>query len=131
MIVLDTGTWIWWVADPGRLSRTALKCVEREERRDGLVLSAISAWEVALKHSLGKLELDRDVRTWISRAAAYPGLRVEPLGQDDAIESAHLPGDLHRDPADRFIIALARRLRAPIVTADRLIRSYAHVETVW
>jgi len=131
VIVLDTAPWIWWVANPSRLTRSARLRIEKEESRNGLVLSAISAWEVALKNSLGKLELDRDARSWIARAATYPGLRVESLRQEDAIESAHLPGDIHRDPADRFIIALARRLRAPVVTSDHRILAYQHVETIW
>jgi PIN domain nuclease of toxin-antitoxin system len=95
------------------------------------MLSAISVWELALKHGIGKLELDRDLRSWVAVAITYPGIRVVPLDTDDAIESTFLPGKFHRDPADRFIVALARRLGARVVTSDRRILEYEHVESLW
>jgi PIN domain nuclease of toxin-antitoxin system len=49
----------------------------------------------------------------------------------DAISSTQLPGRFHKDPADRMIIALARRHGAPLVTADARIRAYPHVEAIW
>ena len=70
MIVLDTAAWIWWVTDPARLSARARGVLEVEEGRQGLVVSAISVWEVAVKVGLGKLAIDRDVRSWVR--AAWP-----------------------------------------------------------
>lgn len=131
MIVLDTSAWVFWVAEPGRLTRRAARAIEREEEKGEIVVSVVSAWEVALKHSAGKLELDRDVVSWVAIAAAYPAVRVAPLDLDDALQSTRLPGSFHRDPADRFIVALSRRLGAPLVTSDRRIREYEHVESIW
>ncbi len=131
MIVLDTSPWIWWISNPERLTARARRAIEREEGANGLIVSAISVWEVALKHSLGKLDLDRDIRSWVALAIAYPGIRIAPLDREDALESTLLPERIHRDPADRFIVALARRLRSPVVTSDREILRYAHVETIW
>ena len=131
MIVLDTGAWIWWVGDPTRLSRRARSTIEAEELKRGLVVSAISVWEVAVKVALGKLELDRDIRAWVESASIYPGVVVQPLEPRDAIESTLLPGSFHRDPADRILIALARRLDVPLVTSDREIRRYRHVRSIW
>jgi len=42
-----------------------------------------------------------------------------------------LPDPFHRDPADRIIVATARKLQCPIVTADHKILEYPHVETMW
>ncbi len=131
MIVLDTAVWIWWVTNPRRLSAAARGLVEAEEARQGLVVSAISVWEVAVKVALGKLTIDRDIRSWVALASAYPGVVVQPLEPRDALESTLLPGRFHRDPADRILIALARRLDVPLVTSDRAIRRYRHVLTVW
>ena len=131
MIVLDTNAWIWWVSDPEKLSARARAVVAAAEKKGDIILSSISVWEVAVKHAAGKLDLDRDLRAWLRLATAYPGIRVEPITQDDAIESVLLPGRLHRDPADRFIVALSRRLGAKLVTRDREIRRYEHVETIW
>jgi PIN domain nuclease of toxin-antitoxin system len=131
VIVLDTNAWIRWVAAPELLTNTARQAIEDEEGRRGLVVSVISAWEVAVKARKGKLEIGGNVDSWIDRAASYPGVVVQSLELEDAVASTSLPGRLHDDPADRMIIALARRLGAPIVTSDRAIRRYRHVETIW
>lgn len=131
MIVLDTAVWIWWVSDPSRLSRRARSAIEADEATHGLVVSAISVWEVAVKVALGKLSIDRDVRGWVALASAYPGIAVHPLDSSDALESTLLPGRFHRDPADRILVALARRLDVPLVTSDRAIRRYRFARTVW
>lgn len=131
MIVLDTAAWIWWVGDPTRLSRRARSMIEGEEREEGIVVSAISVWEVAVKVALGKLAIDRDIRAWVTSASAYPGVAVHALDPRDALESTLLPGRFHRDSADRILIALARRLEVPLVTSDREIRRYRHVRTIW
>lgn len=131
MIVLDTAPWIWWVSEPERLTSRARRAIRRDANDGGLFVSAISVWEVSLKHSLGKIDLDRDVRSWIALALSYPGIDLEPIGRDDALESTRLPENFHRDPADRFIVALARRLECPLVTSDARIRAYRHVTTLW
>ncbi len=131
MIVLDTQAWLWWVHDPSRLSRRARAAIEDAEAGDGIRVSAISAWEVAVKQSLGKLELTQDIVSWFEQASTYPNLLVEPLSAMDAIAGTRLPGAFHRDPADRIIVALARRHGAELVTSDKLIRAYPHVSSVW
>jgi PIN domain nuclease of toxin-antitoxin system len=130
VIVLDTGAWIWWVADPDRLSRRARVAIEKQERADGIAVSVISVWEIAVKVALGKLDIDRDIRAWVASASAYPGLTVHPLDSRDAIESTLLPGRF-RDPADRILIAFARRLDVPLITSDLAMRRYRHVKTLW
>jgi PIN domain nuclease of toxin-antitoxin system len=131
MIVLDTQAWLWWLHDPSRLTKKASRLLEKAEREGGMCVSVISVWEVAVKHSLGKLQLPLDVDEWYRLASQYPNIVIEPLLPWDAIASTQLPGDFHRDPADRIIVALSRRLKARLVTADRKIQSYSHVTTVW
>jgi PIN domain nuclease of toxin-antitoxin system len=130
VIVLDTAPWLWWVSDPSRLTRRARRAIE-EEATQGVLVSAISVWEIAVKVGLGKLKLDRDVRTWFALARDYPRVAILPLDAGDALESTLLPEPFHRDPADRMIVALARRLKVPVVTSDRALRSYRHVKTIW
>jgi len=131
VIVLDTSAWIWLVADPTRLGGRARRAIAAHEASHGLVVSAISVWEVAIKVAVGKLALDRDVRSWIAQASVHPGVSVQPLEPLDALESALLPGAFHRDPADRILVALARRLQVALVTPDSAIRAYKHVKTIW
>ena len=131
MIVLDTAAWVWWVSDPARLSTRARRAIEVEEERHGLVVSVISVWEVGVKVALRKLVLDRDVRSWVELASSYPGILVQPLSDVDALESTLLPRWRHRDPADRIVVTLARRLGVALVTRDRAIRAYRYVSTIW
>jgi PIN domain nuclease of toxin-antitoxin system len=131
MVVIDTHAWLWWLHDPSRLSPTARTRLIREEEQGMMVISAISVWEIAVKLQLGKLTLPMDIHAWYDKAASYPGIRVEPVSPRDSIESTLLPGDFHKDPADRLIIALARRHGVPLVTRDKSIIDYPHVETIW
>jgi len=131
MIVLDTQAWLWWVHDPSRLSRRAVAAIGAAEKTDGIRVSVISVWEIAVKTELGKLKLSQEVTAWVQHAAAYPNLVVERLSTADAIASTQLPGDFHRDPADRIIVAMARRYGVELVTSDKLILAYPHVRTVW
>lgn len=131
MIVLDTQAWLWWLHDPSRLSVRARQTMARAEREDSMTVSAISVWEVATKCALGKLVLPMQLDEWFELARAYRGIIIEPVLAYDALASACLPGAFHKDPADRLIVALARRLKAKLVTADGLIRAYPHVATIW
>ena len=131
MIVLDTQAWLWWAHDPSQLSRRARRTIEKAEKTGGLRVSVISVWEIAVKTGLGKLELPLDIHEWYCQASAYPNLVVEPLSAADAISSTQLPGDFHKDPADRLIIAFTRRYGVALVTSDKRIQAYPHVETIW
>jgi len=108
MIVLDTHVWLWWLHDPAKLSPAAEKLIQQEQASGALILSAISVWEVAVKVQSGKLAIPLDIHRWYELARSYPATVIEPLAPLDAIASTQLPGDLHKDPADRIIISLAR-----------------------
>jgi len=131
MIVLDTHVWLWWLHAPSRLSQAAEKLIQHEQTSGAIVLSSISVWEVAVKVQSGKLAIPMDISRWYELAKCYPATVIEPLSPLDAISSTQLPGDFHKDPADRIIIALARRLSVPLVTCDGKILEYPHVVTVW
>lgn len=131
MIVLDTHVWLWWLHDPARLSPTAVQLIEQEQESGALILSSISIWEVAVKVQSGKLAIPMEISQWYELARSYPATVIEPLSPVDAIASTQLPGDFHKDPADRMIISLARRLAIPLITCDRKILEYKHVLTAW
>lgn len=131
MIVLDTHAWLWWLHEPRRLPPRVRQALCKAEKEEGIAVSVISVWEVATKCALGKLTLPMPVEKWFELARTYRGIVIEPVTAEDALVSACLPGDFHKDPADRIIVALARRLRAPLVTSDNLILAYPHVTTLW
>lgn len=132
MIVLDTHALVWWLgAEKKRLSSTALKTIDRELASDQVAVSSISAWEIAMLVQQNKLDLSMDLLVWLDTASGIENLKFLPVDNAVAVKSRFLPGEFHPDPADRIIVALARELACPLVTADEKIRSYPHVATIW
>lgn len=131
--MLDTHALVWWVNDDGQLSRPARRAIERERRRENgqILVSSISAWEIALLAAKGRLVLTLDVGDWLDTAAEIEGVYFVPVDNVIAVHSVQLPGEFHPDPADRIITALARHHSAPVVTGDSKIRAYRYVETIW
>ncbi len=133
MIVLDTHTLIWIVNDDPRLGSTARTVLDDTLRTDFVLVSAITAWEIALLAEKGRLHLGREVGSWIKTALALPGIRLAPVEPEIAVDSVRLPGSFHPDPADRLIVATARHWDAPLLTADDAILDYGahgHVRAV-
>ncbi|MCC6960950.1 MAG: type II toxin-antitoxin system VapC family toxin [Dehalococcoidia bacterium] len=126
MILLDTQVWVWWVSQSDRIRGPIQHLLERSVG-DGLAVSWFSAWEVAKKTSLGKLELGLDPDLWLDLAIHGPGVRMVDVTGEILLESTRLPGSFHRDPADQIIVASARILDIPIVTTDERIVAYPHV----
>ena len=131
MIVLDTHALIWWIGGDRQLSRKAAALIEKERAVDGVVVSSISAWEIALLTRRGRLHLSVDTRLWLATVRGITGVRFEAVSDGIAVESVELPGSFHDDPTDRIIVATARSLDATLVTKDRRIRDYSHVRTFW
>ncbi len=131
MILLDTHAWIWWLSDPSELSERALQAIDDEVEQGEIVVSAISCWELVLLERKGRIELEMTPENLVRRSAALPFLRYIPISPEIALRSNRLPGEFHEDPADRFIVATAMIESAPLVTRDRKIRDYPHVETTW
>lgn len=133
MIVLDTHVLVWWVNGDSQLSENARAAIEHEQKAEnGLILiSAISAWEVAMLIEKGRLALSMSVDDWLDVVAEIESVRFVPLDVAVGVQATRLPGDFHKDPADRMIVSLARHLNAPLVTADEKIRAYKHVRSVW
>lgn len=131
MILLDTHVWLWLLHDPSQLSPSAQEIIEIEEYKNGLLVSAISVWEVAVKSSIGKLILPLPINEWYQLAKTHSGVLIEPLSPIDAISSTQLPDNFHKDPADRILVAMARRYDIFLVSCDTKILNYPHVKTIW
>lgn len=109
-------------------ARTALR---EAVAGDGVYVSAISAWEVALLVQRGRLELTMDADDWIAASSALPFFHFVPVEARVAAAAARLPGAFHADPADRIIVATARSLGATLLTKDDRIRAYSEARTLW
>lgn len=132
MIVLDTHVLVWWVSGDPQLSARADNAIARAQREDGQILvSAITPWEIAMLIQKGRLTLAMDLDKWLMAVQSMDGVNMVSISARLAVQSVQLPGDFHKDPADRLIVALAREVNAPLITADDKIQAYPHVRCVW
>src|SRR5438094_53927 len=98
MIVLDTHVWIWWVHNDAQL-KAEHKQLIRDNEASGIIISAISAWEVAKLVEYKRLVLPLPIREWMDQALNYPGMKFTPLTTAIIVDSTELPGSFHKDPA--------------------------------
>jgi len=124
LVLLDTHAWIWLLNGSERLGPKARKAIQRSLAEEAVLISAISAWEVAMLVTKGRLVLDRDVGEWVHAALSLPGIRLEPISPEVAVASTRLPGKIHSDPADRMLAATVRHLGSTLITADQLLLDY-------
>jgi len=132
MIVLDTHVLLWWVNGSDLLSSAAENAIRKTLAQGGeIIVSTISAWEISMLIDKGRLVLGMDVESWFDEVTQIDGVRFIPVDNEIAIKSTVLPGEFHKDPADRMIVATARKLAVSLVTADQKITNYEHVKTIW
>jgi PIN domain nuclease of toxin-antitoxin system len=131
LLLLDTHCWLWaQLGQTSRVSRQALSAIRKAESSGRLLVSVISIWELGMLERGGRISLPMDVRTWVREAFTKPGLALTPLTPEIAIESSHLPGNLHGDPADRILAATARVLGATLLSKDQRLIEYARLHYV-
>lgn len=129
LVVLDTHVWLWWEANPERLSPAAAAHIDRAER---LAVCTVSCWELAMLVERGRIALDWPVGRWVQYALARDRVESLNLSTEAAVEAAILPQDrFPGDPADRFIYASARLAGARLVTRDHRLREYDPALTIW
>lgn len=117
--------------NPQRLSKRVRQLLSSPRSYDEVLLSAISAWEVAKLVEKGRLTLSCDVEDWVTEALDMHKLRLVPLSPAIACASTRLPQPFHDDPADQIIVATARAENATILSIDERIQKYPHVMTAW
>lgn len=128
-VVLDTCAIVWAVSDPVRLPDAATRILTADDTR--VCVCAISCAEIACASQRGRIDIDRHWRLWFRHHVELNGWTVLPIDLDTVEEAYALPDPFLRDPADRLIVAAARRLSAPVVTADARLLDYPHVKTLW
>lgn len=119
--LLDTQCWLWMTSAPERFDPEVRRRLQ--DPRSTLFLSAASAWEIAIKYQLGKLELPEPPAQYV--ASRLRQTRVVPLAitHEHALRVAELPAH-HRDPFDRLLLAQAQLERLPLLTADEALARY-------
>ena len=132
MIVLDTHILIWWATgDLKKLSSNAIAAIDQEMQAGEIIISSISAWEIAMLINKDRIVISMDLDEWLSTIEQIDAVKFYAVDNDIAIKSANLPGEFHKDPADRMIVATARKLGSSLITADEKIINYPQVKTIW
>lgn len=125
-LLLDTHVWLWYAEGVSeRLRPACVRRLDEARRGDGLIVSAVSVWEVGMHAARGRIQLTLPLRDWVDAALGAPGIHLAPLDAAIAVESTLLPGEPRGDPADRFLIATARSLDVTLATRDAQILEYA------
>ena len=127
--MLDTHVLLWWHSEADRLSNGQLKVISAAAEKP-LLVSDVSLWEVAMLHSLGRIQLKIPLREWLEKAVAPPLVRRQGITPAVAAELAALPESFHRDPADRILVATARVIGATLLTRDHRIIEAGLVDTL-
>jgi PIN domain nuclease of toxin-antitoxin system len=125
-LLLDTHVLLWALSEPDRLSDAARTAVVDPDNE--VLASVVSAWEIAIKQSLGKIALPGPAEAWLPVAAAATGIEWLPVQLEDALRVQCLPWH-HRDPFDRLLVAQARA-GTTFVTHDRRLEPYG-VAVLW
>lgn len=126
-VLLDTHVFLWWIEDNAALTSRARKTVG--DPANECLVSLASCWEMAIKASLGKLQLPGVMERFIPEQLAINAFRQLEIEFRHVARLASLPFH-HRDPFDRMLVAQALEEGLPIVSADRVFRRYG-VERLW
>ena len=127
MILIDTHVWLWLNGAVERLSPGILDLLSSPSAE--VYLSAVSAWEIGIKVSTGKLALPMAPEQYIPLRMVDNGVRPLPTQHQHALRAAALPL-FHKDPFDRLLVAQAQVEKLKLVTVDRHLADY-DVEILW
>jgi len=124
--LLDTHTWLWvQQRATAEVSTGFFSEAEEWQRLGRAYISTISVLEIARLVADGDLELGMSVERFLEEGTRDSGLQLLPLTVQILIESTRLPGEIHRDPADRILVATAREHGMSLVTRDKPLLKYA------
>ncbi|HEX3810671.1 MAG TPA: type II toxin-antitoxin system VapC family toxin [Rhizomicrobium sp.] len=124
-ILLDTCAAIY-IMENEQMRQAAVDAIDGAfDRGQNVFVSPITAWEVGLLSSKGRFKSSYSAKRWTELLLALPQIMLAELPPRVLLESSFLPGDIHRDPADRIIAATAREYGFTVVTRDRALLAYA------
>ena len=120
-MLLDTCTFLWWATDDASVPEGVRARLRNPDEQ--VFLSAVSVWEICVKHGLGKLPLPVAPSEYVPDRRRRLGIAALPLEEADVVSITRLP-PLHRDPFDRMLVSQAIVRGLTLVTPDPAIRAY-------
>ena len=124
-ILLDTHVWLWSQQSQEQFGPEARNMILDED--NALFVSSISSLEIARLVWRERLTLAGQLRTWISETLNKLKAETIPVTHEIALAAYELPGEFHRDPADRILVATALVHNLTLMTADNRILEYPHL----
>ena len=121
-ILLDTCEFLWLITGDSKLSLKVSSAILNPENR--IFLSVVSAWEISVKHGLGKLDLPEAPSRFVPRQRELHFIESLPLDEASIYQLPNLPA-LHRDPFDRMLICQSLAHSLTLASSDPLVRQYA------
>lgn len=115
--LLDTHIILWWLTNPKQIAAKASKIIS--DKKNDIFISSVSLWEMAIKKSLGRLTLPRNI-TEILQAE---GFQIIPIGHEEALGISDLP-QIHQDPFDRMLVMQAKLYNYVLITRDKNVMDY-------
>lgn len=126
-LLLDTHTYLWFIAGDERLSIAAREVIENPDNLK--IISTASLWEITIKYSLGKLQLKVGLQKVLTDYISTNGFNLLPIETSHLLELSRLAMH-HRDPFDRLLIAQAKSDHLAVCSADRFFKDYG-IDVIW
>ncbi len=126
-LLVDTCTFLWAIGGAKELPERVAALMRKPENE--VYLSAASAWEIAVKHGLGRLPLPDAPERFVPAEREGHGITALAIDEESALHVSRLPA-LHRDPFDRMLVSQAIVHGLTILTPDPLITQYP-ARTIW
>lgn len=126
-LLLDTHVWVWSQERPERLGRRTRNLLVSPDH--GNYVCPISTLEIARLLAVGEVALSMPLRDWVDQSLEALTAETVRITHEVAIEAYALPGEFHKDPADRLLVAAARCHGLTIVSADDRILAYPEVRS--
>ena len=120
-VLLDSHTLLWWILDHPALTPAAREAISG--RDNTVIVSAASAWEIAIKFRAGRLPEAAGLVSNFPIEIVQEGFQLLPISAEHAIRAGLLPGP-HKDPFDRMLIAQSQAEGAPIISNDGIFESF-------
>jgi len=120
--LLDTHTFIWAISEQNKLPIKVKNIISNPENE--ILVSALSFWEISLKYTLGKMDIDNippnELPTW----AKKHGFKIIPLEAETTATYHKLTDTYHKDPFDRMLIWEAIQSNTPLISKDKNVEKY-------
>ncbi len=125
-LLLDTSALLYWTLSPSTLTPEASKALTGAKE---ICVSGISLWEIGVKEAKGKLHLPLPLREFAARLQSVEKVLLLEVGVEEWLATVELAWD-HRDPADRVVVATAKRRGVPLITSDTEMRKF-YPNVIW